>query len=570
MRDKKEFHSILTQIAGGLFKEYGRLAGDFDFNRYVLKIHFIQDSTDAGPTLFVVRVPQFISEFPERLFSNAVRRTALEDLLIRKIAESIEGMARFNGVGVARRRFQNSRLGQKILPRSSVIITEEYVEARLYCVLPREGEVIPGDAVYELFFDDLPVIVNTALIYSNLDGAEVDRTVGMMEDADAVRQMLPTQGLIGFIGEGTLLSRKAGTDLPDLNRNIRLKVDASARLDVDVPNMRRLSGASIPAGITVILGDSYSGRIELMSALASGIYNHVAGDGRETAITVPDAVAIRAEPGRSVARVNISAFISSESCGCSPEACSTDSADACLSQAAATVEALQVGARVLLFDESSSCSAFLCADQRVAPLLGGRSGMIPLAARARQFADELGVSIVVGGETGVAEFIPVADKVLRISGGVLADITKEARAAVKAEPLRAKPVSVAGLAEQDRWIVPSSIDPTAGRDDSFIKAPDVHTLCFGRSTIDLSAVTQLADSQQTETIGHILYYAKLRYMDETHPMREILDLVDRDLSTEGLECLARELRGDLARPRRYEIAAALNRLSTLRIQNPTN
>ncbi|HNR93699.1 MAG TPA: ABC-ATPase domain-containing protein [Kiritimatiellia bacterium] len=571
MRDKKEFHAILTQISGGLFREYGRLAGDFDFNRYVLKIHFVQDAAEDGPTLFVVRVPQFISEFPERLFSSAVRRTALEDLLVRKISESIEGMAHFNSSGTARRRFQIARLGQKILPRSSVIVTDEYVEARLYASLPREGEVIPGDAVLELFFEDLPAIVNTALIYCNLDRDEVEHTVGLMEDTDVIRQMLPTQGMVGFVGDGLLLSRKPGTDLPDFTRNTSLKVDVSARLEVEVPHLSKVYGAGIPAGITVIMGDAYSGRIEIMQALASGIYNHIAGDGRELAITVPDAVEIRSEPGRSIAQVNVSAFVSGHACGCAPEACSTNSADAFLSQAAATVEALQAGARVLLFDEATSCSAFLSSDQRLTALLGARSGIIPLAARARQLADDLGVSLVIGGETCVAEFIPIADRVLRVNRNVISDITEEARKATVAQPPpRAAAIDVAALAEQQRWIVPSSIDPTLGREDSYICAPNVHTLCFGRSTIDLSAVSQLADIQQTETIAHILYYAKLRYMDESHPLREILDLVDRDLSTEGLECLARELRGDLARPRRYEIAAALNRLSTLRVQNPTD
>lgn len=98
-----------------------------------------------------------------------------------------------------------------------------------------------------------------------------------------------------------------------------------------------------------------------------------------------------------------------------------------------------------------------------------------------------------------------------------------------------------------------------------IEAASTELLDFGGCDLDLRGIVQLADAHQTSTIGLVLYYAKTRYMDEGRPIREILDLVDRDLSTEGLECLSRELRGDLARPRRYEIAAALNRLPTLRI-----
>ena len=115
--------------------------------------------------------------------------------------------------------------------------------------------------------------------------------------------------------------------------------------------------------------------------------------------------------------------------------------------------------------------------------------------------------------------------------------------------------------------MPSSLDPSAGRHDAEIAAEGIDRLRFGRSTIDLSRLVQLADEHQAGTIGLILHYAKQRYMEEGRPIREILDLVDRDLSTEGLECLTRDLRGDLARPRRYEIAAALNRLRTLRISH---
>ena len=68
----------------------------------------------------------------------------------------------------------------------------------------------------------------------------------------------------------------------------------------------------------------------------------------------------------------------------------------------------------------------------------------------------------------------------------------------------------------------------------------------------------------------MLYYAKLRYMDEGYPLREILDMVDRDLSNEGLNTLSRDVLGDLARPRRYEVAAALNRMPGFRVSHVTD
>lgn len=45
-------------------------------------------------------------------------------------------------------------------------------------------------------------MVNASLIYCNLDEREVEQFVDLMEDADAVRQALPTRGMISFVAEG--------------------------------------------------------------------------------------------------------------------------------------------------------------------------------------------------------------------------------------------------------------------------------------------------------------------------------------------------------------------------------
>ena len=306
-----------------------------------------------------------------------------------------------------------------------------------------------------------------------------------------------------------------------------------------------------------------------MDAISQGIYNHIPGDGRENVVTVPDAVTIRAEVGRPIQNINISAFVSHLSDGGDPLAYSTTSAGSFTSQAASTVEAMEAGARVLLFDEHSSSSTFLSSDSRVTPLLG-ESSRYTLAARARQIVDDLGISIIVGGSSLVAEFIPIADKILKVDDFRITDITAEAKTLnIEATSLPVENVVMASMLSRSRWIMPSSIDPSIGREDLVITSEDPSYLQFGRSIIELEQIKQIADVEQVRAIGFILYYAKLRYMDEGYPLREILDLIDRDLSNEGLNTLARELRGDLARPRRYEVAAALNRLPSLRVSHVT-
>lgn len=569
MRDKKEFYSILQEIHDKPFSEYARLVGDFDFSRYVLKVTQPPAEAQQRPSLFIVRVPQSIAGFPPHLYNSPVRRTALEDYLTRRIALQLEGLARYDEQGISRRRLSVAVPGQKILPRTSLLLTEEYVEARIYVQWPEREGRIDQALIMDVFFEDLPSVVNSALIFCNIHQAELEDFVNGMEDADQVRQLLPTRGLIAFAGEGSLLMRRGNSDDPDLETFQALTVSEDLQVEMEVPNGGIIKGLGVPSGITLILGDAYSGRTTMMRALAAGIYNHIPGDGRELVITVPDAVYVATEPGRAVQRVDISAFVAPLATGEDAELFSSATADACAAQAASTVEALEIGARVLLFDESDASPSFLSRDSRLNALMPDADKRImPLSVRARQMADDLGISIVVGGSSAVAEFIPVADTILRIDDHKVYDVTREAKAMEGlAAQVSTDTARMTSLIEKNRWVVPSSIDPSMGPHDQVIEADGNDRLYFGRSVIHLQDVAQLADVHQMTTIGLILYYAKLRYLDEGRPMREILDLIDRDLSTEGLECLSRDLRGDLARPRRYEIAAALNRLDSLRISH---
>ncbi|MFH0878480.1 MAG: P-loop domain-containing protein, partial [Lentisphaerota bacterium] len=472
--------------------------------------------------------------------------------------------------GVARRHLLMAQPGQTILPRSSMVVTQEFVEARIYLDLPTRRGLIASDVARDIFFSELPEIVSRSLIYYNLPIKEVEDFVDLMEDADAIRQMLPTRGWIGFVADGALLARSPeGLDGPDYQQVQPFSATDDILTDIKVPKAGFIKGVCIPAGITLILGDDYSGRIELMQALAAGIYNHIPGDGRELAITVPDAVHVQAEPGRSVQQVDIGPFVSHPSMNADARHYSCEHANALASQAASVAEMIEAGARVLLFDESDSAPGFLARDPRLASLFAREERSIhPLSQHADRLTSELGVSVIVAGHVGVSDFIPIADTIFRIENRRMTNVTQEARLLIPSDDSRkADPTPLGSWVEKGRWIIPSSVDPSIGTTPVHIKARDRQCLEFGRTLLDLKGLSQISDRSQTQTIGYIFAYIKSRYMDQPRPIREILDLIDRDLSSEGLEVLARDLRGDLARPRRYEIAMALNRLATLRVMN---
>lgn len=559
MKDKLEFFNILKEIDGREYSDLTRLMGDYDFNRYVVKIsHVPHNAEDAGMSV-VVRITHVVAGFPDELLASPIRRTALEDLLTRKLSAAIGNQATFDSNGVARRRIISPHPGQKILPRSTVQITDDFTDVRLSVLIPLQRGRLDGMSFQTVFFDDLPMVVQESLLYCNMNQAEVEAFVGLMEDADHIRQSLATRGLIGFVGSGSMLARLSGTDLPDYEAERTLTVDPALQVTFDTPHHGPVSGFGISSGVTLILGDAFSGRVELMQAIASGIYNHIPGDGREYIVTMPDSVYIAAEPGRSVQRVDIGSIL--------PERdFSSPSASSCHSQAASLIEALEAGARVIMLDESDSCPGFLGSDERIHALIGGTATLASLASRVNQLTQELGVSTVVAGYSSVTSFIPVADTILAIRDGVISDITKEAKSSLASIPAPDAPAyDFTHLIETARWVIPSSIDASVGRHDGVIGVDETGAIQFGRYMIRLGNTHQVADVQQTLTLGLIIDYARQRYLDKARPMRELLDLVERDLSTEGLEQVTRDLRGDLARPRRYEIAAALNRLPSLRV-----
>jgi predicted ABC-class ATPase len=572
MKDRKEFYNLLAEIDGKPFAEYERLIGDFDFARYVIKFTKLETAADGEIPVFNIRVPQSIAELPGHLYDSPVRRTALEDYITRNLCSVAGHIAQFNESGWARRNIIIAEPGQKILPRTSVFVSKEYIDARVRIALPYKvyasGErLVDAEMARKVFFEDLPEVVSNGIFCCNLDLEEVEEFVSGMEDADRIRQTLATLGLVSFVGEGSLLAREQDSDLPDYDSIAPFEVSEAAQTEIDVPNAGKIIGLGIPAGLTVVLGDAANGRKDFMAAIAAGVFNHIPGDGRETVITVSDAVQIAAERGRSVQEVNITPFLA-ESEISNPASFSTRSADSFISQAAATIEALEVGARVLIVDENSSAPAFLTTDARVAGLLGA-TPRSSLAQRARQMVDELGISIIIGGENLVAEYIPVADTILKVEDFQVTNITEEAKALNVAVPPEAPAVNLGPMLGRSRWIMPSSIDAAVGRKDVVIEAIDLNAIQFGRSVIELDGVPQIADKSQTLTLGLLLYYAKLRYMQEGYPLREMLDMIDRDLSSEGLGTISRDLRGDLARPRRYELAAALNRLPTFRVSHAT-
>lgn len=550
---------LLRQVDGRGYKAYKKLEGEYEFPDFELTIEHVQADPFAPPSTLCAWVPQPRAGFPFELFKIRSRRIALEDYLTRVFWEEARRRSRRRGSGKSGL-ISILKPSQQVLQRSVMEVSEAGVKARFHVGLPARGRTIWGREAEEMLLKEVPAVVERSLFYRNLNGKDVEAHVKVAEDADFIRRQLRKRGLVAFVANGAMLPRRSGVDERPLpSGGVPFRSPPSLEVTFECPN-RTLSGMGIPEGVTLIVGGAYHGKSTLLNALALGVYNHIPGDGREFVVTEEDAVLIRAEDGRFVERVDISSFISNLPNGSDTSSFSTENASGSTSQAANIVEALEAGSKLLLIDEDTSATNLMIRDRRIQELVSkDREPITPLIDVIERLKEQGVSAILIMG--GLGDYFDVADTVIMMDAYRPCDVTGQAKRIARehvSTRMREKPqrVKVAERAPK-----PNSIDPWV-KGKIRIKAKGMDHLIFGRETIDLSRVEQLVEAAQVEAIGALLQTIPRSSGGKT--LRELLDALERGLDRKGFSFLPRI--GDYARPRKFEIAFALNRLRSLRCE----
>lgn len=559
-KTKEDLRRLLRRIDGKGYKAYKDIQGQYACDDFELHIDYVQGDPFASPSRLRVRVD---NRFPDWAYQNRSREVALRDFLARQFARCIRRFAKGNrGSGKSGGIFIDQP-GQEILERTAVVLDGDKLEARFQAGLPAFGRRIAGQQAAAILLDELPAIAGHSLFPEPLDEEALLNYLLVNEDADALRSHLDGLGLVAFVANGALLPRASGVDPRPLEGGLPFRSPENMEVDIQLPN-RRLTGMGIPKGITLITGGGYHGKSTLLRAIELGVYNHIPGDGREFVVANRHAVKIRAEDGRFVEKVNISPFINNLPQSVDTLRFSTRNASGSTSQAANVMEALEAGARALLIDEDTSATNFMIRDHRMQQLVPKeREPITPFVDKARQLYDELGVSsIIVVGGSGL--YFDIADRVLCMVEYEPQDLTERAHEIASAHPQdRANEGGQDFGALPRRVPIPESIDAQKGRREK-VRAFGIRSLQFGAEEIALSAVEQLADNSQLNAIGDALLYAR-KYMDG-RPLVEALDQVMADIEKDSLDVLSRRKEGHYAVFRKLELAAALNRLRSLRVE----
>jgi len=568
MVSKEDLRSILTRIDDKGYKAFKDIEGSFDFGTFALHIDHVQGDPSAAPSRLRVHVPLSKTGFPSSLYEKRIRRIAFQDFIGRRFEAVLSKVAQgHRGIGKSGLISIDSGK-QEILERSAVSMDAQGVEVRFAVGLPADGRRILGKEATAIFFEEIPQIVGQSLSYQYYDPSEAEMHVEVTEDQEAIRGQLEDKGLVAFIGDMSILPRRSGVDDRPLTQNVvPFYYPPELEVEMVIPNRERIKGMGIPRGVTLIVGGGFHGKTTLLNAMERGIYPHIPGDGREYVITLSSTVKIRAEDGRSVEKVNISPFINHLPQGKDTVRFSTENASGSTSQAANIIEALEMGAKLLLIDEDTSATNFMVRDERMQELVvKEKEPITPFVDKVKKLYSDLGVStILVMGGSG--DYFDVADTVIMMDNYQPRCVTHLAREIVLKHV--SKRVDEGGTSFgriTERKPLAQSFDASRGRRDVKIEAKGIRTILFGSTTIDLSYLEQLIDSSQTRTIGLIIHYYSENHLGKTASLREGLIKVMEDIQEKGFDILLPYKVGDLAMPRIYEVAGAINRMRSLKIK----
>lgn len=590
------------------------LAGAYAFKSFTLVIDHVQGDPFASPSSLHVEVPHKTAGFPARYRGNACARRALADYLTRCFARELTRVSmRVRGSGKSGL-LATSRCGQEVLERSACEVGEACITVRFSAGLPAFGRSVNAEGLEGMLLGFVPRCVENALIFAHLDARDVEAAVWLAEDQAALREIMRKEGLVSFVANGSVLPRESGVSERPLEGGLPFVSPRSLERTFTLPHSGSITGMAVPQGITLVVGGGYHGKSTLLEAVQSGVYDHIVGDGREFVLTDATALKLRAEDGRSVRDVDISAFIGNLPNGKDTRAFSTECASGSTSQAASLVEGVEAGTRLLLIDEDTSATNFMVRDELMSRVIApDKEPITPFVMRARELYEACGVStMLVAGSSGA--FFDIADRVIQMDCYRPIDITErvrrvcaEARTGASVGSLLPEPATVYGWASRAHarampLIVASEYGRDAqhgrgrgrggrggdggargGRDDRSqargregrmkVKAFGCDTVSLGKSDVDVRYLEQLADGEQTLALA---YFA--RFVVEKCARGDAGESAER---TAGSGILLREAvdeayeayerRGwkpfcgsyvpcGLALPRKLELFACLNRL----------
>ncbi|MCM1113847.1 MAG: ABC-ATPase domain-containing protein [Muribaculum sp.] len=559
MKTSSELDRQLKAIDHRGYPAYKDLKGAYDFGDYVFCIDHVQGDPFAAPSRVSVQVPMTKAGFPKEYYGEKTKRVTLQDHLTRLFGTAIRARS-FQAKGSGKSGLLAvSHCGQEVLERTACRVEEKGITVRFEIGFPANGRSVNAGELAKILFGILPDCVRRTLYYARIDQKALQNAIELCEDQQTVREQLPKLGLCAFIADGSVLPRQSGVSDKPLKDAVAFCSPESLRVTLQLPHRGAVSGMGIRKGITLLVGGGYHGKSTVLQAVQDGVYNHIAGDGRELVITDEGAVKLRAEDGRSITNVDISPFINHLPGGRDTVHFSTADASGSTSQAAGLMEAVESGSRLLLIDEDTSATNFMIRDRLMQRVVSpGEEPITPFIERVNSLYEELGIStILVAGSSG--SYFHVADTVIQMKEYVPMDITESAKKA--AEEFAVFETSRSAFPKYQADRKPQADRKLMGEERLKIKTYGKDEVELAKNTVVLRGLEQLRDEEQTRALGYMLKELLTGGFDGRKTLAQAVDALERQLDEKGLEALfgRGDVAASLARPRKQEIMACVAR-----------
>ncbi len=568
MQSSSQLRELLSSVHRKSYPAYKSLKGLYQFGFYTLSIDHVQGDPFASPSHVSIFVSHKNAGFPADYYKDALTRTALADYLTRQFESQINRYA-FRAKGSGKSGLISvSHCCQEILPRTACQITEQGITARFFVGFPANGRTINATELEKILFDFLPTCVQKSFSYKLQNAVQLENAIFLAEDQEYIRQELSRQKLVAFVADGAVLPRESGISSRPMKNAVPFSSPNSLRVTMTLPHKGQITGMGIPQGITLIVGGGYHGKSTLLQALELGVYNHIAGDGREYIITDSSALKLRSEDGRFIKDVDISLFINDLPNQKDTRCFSTEDASGSTSQAAGIIEGMEAKSCLFLLDEDTSATNFMVRDSFMQKVIRREKEPItPFLERARDLYAQAGIStILVAGSSGA--FFHIADTILQMDCYRTLDITAQTKALCADYPLSAQAPSPFHMPMQHRIMTgPAPTFSHRGHPDKdtrdFLKTKLHGKDCFsiGKQEVDLRYLEQLIDGEQTASLALLLKYAIEHLIDGKRTVSDICNLLVQKLETGGLSAFSenKSLPCGYAVPRIQEIYSCFNR-----------
>ena len=564
MKNKEDLKKELIKIDHKSYGMYKTLGGSYSYGNYILHIDHVQGDPFASPSRLRFEVKKETHGFPEEYYEEKHRRLALEDQVLRRFLRQLRQLDKGSMGSGKSGRITTCPANQTVQERIAVVFSKDRMELRFEMGFPARGRTIMAKEMQKLVFDILPELAESCLFYRKWDTKSksfLEKAVFLADDQKELRRQLKEKGLTGFVANGAMLPRESGISDRPMRDAVPFISPETLQIEIELPHKGKMIGMGIPKGISVIVGVGYHGQSTFLKALEQGVYNHIAGDGREYVVADATGMKIRAEDGRSILHTDISLFINHLPAGQDTVDFSSENASGSTSQAANLIEAMEAGAELLLLDEDTSATNFMIRDKVMAKLVSDEKEPITTLLRhIRGIYKTMGISfIIVVGSSG--DYLSVADLVLQLDHYKVKDVTKEAKEICEQ-------CQIAGQYAEKEVCMPEfsrKLKPVKHARRK-LKSMGTDTVLIDRESIDVRYLEQLSESGQTTALAYMMGWI-LDHVTKEEDIQEFIENMYKLIERKGMAAVipANYSAGHPVLPRKQELYACLNRFRSAKI-----